>query len=554
MNSSCADDLEAWMRGWEGAIPAHGWMEATLATQTIKGDSFEPLSEEDLLRQTLGPLERVVETQPDAIAIDDGVRRLTFAQFWRIVQSLAAAIEAVTERDAMVLALTKSDIFFPVMVVGVQLAGRPLVVQDAASPIERQKVIFQAIAPAVGLVLVAKGEAVDIDYVSTSVPRIEVDLEPSSPTVPVRRPVAHDRLDGLIFTSGSTGQPKAIAVTARLPPKYIVDSINRYRVGPGDVVIALGSPSNVGIGSALTSLVSGARLVVVDMKQGGIVELFRVLREEKITILNLVPSVLRNLMQLPGADRAFASLRVLELAGEPMSWSDVALFRSKLSAGCVISFLMGSMEAGHIFQWTVGEDPGAGPQVPLGFLLAGRRIAVIGEDGTAASAGEAGELVISDDYVALGDWIDGRVDRERFPTDPATGKRVFATGDVVRLRSDGMFEFAGRRDRMVKVHGLRANLNEIEAILTAIPGVADAVVIAHERDSDHARLVAFVVPRPGTQIDNAEVRRRVASEAAPHMAPTAIHRLEEIPRLYNGKPDLVRLKNIAETAAGEGQS
>ena len=451
----------------------------------------------------------------------------------------------------MVLALTRNDVYFSVMAVAVQLARRPVVIQDAAGPVDRQALTYEAIASVVGLVLLAGDDSAAADYIPAGVPRIRVELDPQGDVAPVRHPVRLDELDGLIFTSGSTGRPKAIAVASSTPPKFVSDGINRLRMGPEDSVISVSSPSNVGVGVLLTSLLSGARLTLFDFARSGLPGLFRAMSEQKITILSLVPSILRNILQLPGADRAFSTLRALELSGEPMSWSDVALFRSKLPENCIISFAYGSMEVGQVLHWMVEGGETDSPRVPLGFPVTGRRFAILDEDNRPCPVGEPGELVISDRYLALGDWIDGRIDPARFPTDPESGERVYRTGDLVSRQANGLFEFVGRRDRMVKVHGLRADLGEIETILKTAPGVADAAAIAHERGPDEIELVAFLVLHPGAELDRADLRRRVMAAAAPHMAPAAFHRLDEMPTLYNGKPDLTRLKALA-AAGGEG--
>ena len=365
----------------------------------------------------------------------------------------------------------------------------------------------------------------------------------------VSRSLGEHELAGLVFTSGSTGRPKGIAIASRAMAKFIPDTIKDRQLNSDDFVLTLGSPSTGAIGDTLTSFLSGARLRLLDIQKAGLLEAFRVLREERITIFGLVPSVLRTMMKLPGAEQAFATLRVLWVSGEPMSASDLALFRSKLPPQCVINHVLGSMEVGVIFHCHVHDDEVTGADVPVGFVEPGRRIVLVDEAGLPVPEGEAGELVVSDDYVALGDWRDGSIDSRRFETDPATGKRVYATGDVLRMRSDGMFEFVGRRDRMVKVLGLRADLGEIELAVRSAPGVADAFVIARQRED--TTLVAFVVPLQGAQIDHSGIRRRVVELTAPHMVPSSIHELAEIPRLYNGKADLVRLRSLAESADRE---
>jgi acyl-coenzyme A synthetase/AMP-(fatty) acid ligase len=266
------------------------------------------------------------------------------------------------------------------------------------------------------------------------------------------------------------------------------------------------------------------------------------MKEKRITLFRFVPSVVRSMMQLPGAKQAFAHLRVLSLIGEPMSRDDVALFRSVLPPGCQINFSLGSTEAGGLTRWFVREEMITGLRAPIGFVAPGRRIAIVNEAGNSVASGETGELIISDAFVALGDWRNNKVDAGRFPTDPDTGWRLYSSGDLVRERADGLIEFVGRRDRMVKIRGLRVELGEVETAIRAAPGVADAVVVAKDRGDDHTTLAAFVVPMLGATVSNADLRAYVSTYASPQAVPTEFAIVPSIPRLSNGKPDLMQLR------------
>jgi acyl-coenzyme A synthetase/AMP-(fatty) acid ligase len=292
----------------------------------------------------------------------------------------------------------------------------------------------------------------------------------------------------------------------------------------------------------LIALAAGARLCVVDIKRRGLTEGFRAFQEAGVTVLSFVPSVLRTLMALPGIEAVFGSLRVLDLHGERVLTSDIELFRSKLPPDCHISVAYGSTEAAHVFSWFVREDKIDGPMVPIGYLVDNREVALITESGKPCAVGEVGELLIRGS-LALGSWQRGRVSLARFIADADDpSRKVYVTGDLVKMRPDGLFEFAGRRDRQVKIRGLWAELTEIEAALSAQESVADAVVVVKSAPGAADTLVAFVTAAdPDTPIDPAALRRAVAVSVAEHMTPSRIEVLDQIPRLANYKPDLTRL-------------
>ena len=204
---------------------------------------------------------------------------------------------------------------------------------------------------------------------------------------------------------------------------------------------------------------------------------------------------------------------------------------------------MGSIEAGALFSWFVQDDQLDGPVVPVGYLMPGRRVALLDEEGRSVADGEVGEL-FARGAMAMGAWQNGGMIQGPFvhdPDDPTSS--IYPMGDLMRIRPNGLFEYVGRKDRKMKVRGLWVDLGEVEAALRTIDGVSDAVVVSDAASNQEERLAAFIVmakgvtpPSPGT------VRHTVAKETADHMAPAILHVLDSIPRLANFKPDLVRLR------------
>ncbi len=129
-------------------------------------------------------------------------------------------------------------------------------------------------------------------------------------------------------------------------------------------------------------------------------------------------------------------------------------------------------------QWFVPRDfPQSGTRIPIGYPLPGNALAILDDDGKPSAPGEAGELVIRSPYIALGRWIDGRCATDDFPSDPEDNNtRILRTGDLVRLRDDGLIDLIGRKDRQIKIRGQRVEPGEIEAALRRHTGVRDAAI------------------------------------------------------------------------------
>ena len=528
------------------------WMEGRPIALDGDGPTDVPYNPERAADfERVGGFEVIAQTareNPDRVAVDDGQDALTYAQFVDRVYGLAERLNTLAEDSAIVASVIPNNVAAPIAIMACALTGRILVPIDAAHPPERQRAIFMESGARV--LLLAKDKATDPSFVPATIPRLIID--PLSTTNARQPTYRYDQGSPLFvaFTSGSTGRPKGVVSGSRYGGIALRQFIDMFHLNSSDVVLGIASLSAGGARDAFAALGVGAKIRLLDLRAGGIAEMLRVMRESKVTVLSFVPSALRAMLGIEGADQAFGSLRVLDLHGERILASDIALFRSKLPRDCRISVTMGSIEAGAVFSWFVRDDQITGNVVPIGYIMPGRRVALLDEQGHPVADGEVGEL-FARGAMAMGAWQNGRRVPGPFlpdPDDPSCS--IYPMRDLVRKRPDGLFEYVGRKDRKVKVRGLWADLSEIEAVLRMLEGVSDAAVIAENENTPDEQLVAFIVMAPGFEAPSASnVRRAVARETADHMAPAVVHILDAIPRLANFKPDLMRLKALSHEAA-----
>jgi thioesterase domain-containing protein/acyl carrier protein len=124
------------------------------------------------------------------------------------------------------------------------------------------------------------------------------------------------------------------------------------------------------------------------------------------------------------------------------------------------------------------------------------------------------------------------------PFSATAGSRLYRTGDLARRRPDGTLEFLGRRDDQVKVRGVRIELGEIEAALESHPAIGAAAAVARADGAGERRLVAYLVPRPGGEIPEAEELRSFLAQRLPDaMLPTVMVELAALPLTPTGKLD-----------------
>ncbi|MFB7509453.1 amino acid adenylation domain-containing protein [Streptomyces broussonetiae] len=482
---------------------------------------------------------------PQALAVAGPCGAVTYAQLDARADALAGVMAGygVGRGDRVLVWSPKSPDALAAMQAVLRL-GAAYVPIDPLSPVERVATIARessarALCAPADLLSRVPGALRELLVCVDTAPPEGADAAPdgAGPREAVSVLVDQDEPAYILFTSGSTGTPKGVSVSHRNALAFVAWAVEELSAGPGDRFANHASFSfDLSVLDIYAAFAVGAAVCPVPTEfayaPGRLVEF---LHRERITVWYSVPSVLI-LMQRDGGllDRpAPGSLRALLFAGEPFPIHHVRLFAEWTDARLLN--LYGPTETNVCTRHEVQpEDLERDLPVPIGTACSGDRVWASKPDGRAAGPGEEGELMVSGPTVFLGYW--GR---------PAQNG-PYATGDRVRVRPDGSFDYLGRADGQVKVRGHRIELSEVTAALHTHPEVAEAAVAAVGDGLDR-RLAAFVARTPASVLGNIALRRHLARLLPPQMIPDDVRFVDELPRNHRGKLDLAALVSAHDT-------
>ncbi len=353
-----------------------------------------------------------------------------------------------------------------------------------------------------------------------------------------RLPVADTAPAYLTYTSGSTGTPKGIVIPHRAICRLVLGT-SYLPFDPGERFAQMASLSF----DAATFEIWGALLhglPLVGISRETALSPWRLedrLREEAVTTLFVTTALFNQIAR--ERPETFASLRHLLFGGEAV---DPGAVRELLRHGFSgrLLHLYGPSESTTFATWFHVREVAAGAAtVPIGGPVANTTAFVLDAAGRLAPLGAPGELCLGGDGLAHGYVGRPALTAERFVPDPfaaAPGGRLYRSGDLVRQRPEGAFEFLGRLDNQVKIRGFRIEPGEIEALLGGHPGVSQAAVVPRGQGAAR-RLVAFVVARPGAALDGDELRSYLRGRTPDYMVPAAFTTVAALPLTANGKVD-----------------
>ena len=486
--------------------------------------------------------------QSDAIALDflhvDGRHTTWSYQTLNIVANRVAhrlIHHGIGIGDIVPIHATKSPMFYA-SILGVLKAGAAFAPVHPDLPDARKKLMFDDIKPKVILYTDTSPESMKgTTTVLLDVTELETgDFEACE--TPFIKNLTGSNLAYCLYTSGSTGVPKAVTMEHRAPIQTIESSRSLVPWVPASRMLQYAAVTfDMSYYDCFMTWTFGFTLCAAD-QQSMFDNLPQVINSLDITLLDLTPSVAASLprAQVP-------NVQWLYCIGEAMS-DDVA---KEWSGACVNSY--GPTEAAFCTtMFPVSEDV---------------KTSVIGRPYPSTSFAvfspnveqplpklSIGELYIGGEQLARGYLGQSELTNDRFVT--RCGQRFYKSGDMVRMLSDGNFEFIGRTDDQVKIRGLRVELGEINHVLqtydTRVRSVSTQIMRKHA--AAKRQLVAYLAVGSNVtdreQTDLQKKAMQAAKRRLPaYMVPQFYLFVETIPKSMAGKVDKKALASIFEATA-----
>jgi len=526
--------------------------------ETIRAKCFHPTGvliefrKEEIEQSIPDRFEQIVRKYPDRLAVKSRTHALTYVELNKAANRVAHALLALRgEGQEPVGMLFESGAPSVIASLGVLKAGKIAVSLESTFPRARLSYMLEQSQASV---LLTNNANLPLARAFGDLPLINIDeiggrFSAGDPGLCL----PPDAVAAVAYTSGSTGRPKGIVSNHRGVLHAVMRHTNTCHTCMHDRLVMF----RASLRAYLYALLNGAAFYPVDLHQEEPARLADWLIQEEITIYRAAVSVFRSLATGLTGTEGFPHLRLIFLFGEPTYHTEVELYRKYFSDRCILASSLGCNEFDDYAYFFLDKDTSLpSGVVPGGHPVKDTEVLLLDDDGRPVGVDQIGEIAIRSRYNAAGYWRRPDLTQAAFLPDPAGGdERIYRTGDLGRMRSDGCLFHLGRKDFQVKIRGYRVEVAEVETALLELDTVKEAVVVGHEdtrgdssaplpsglslsvEDRAGKRLVAYIIPTGPHAPTVSELRRLLANKLPDYMVPAMFVMLDRMPLTATGKVD-----------------
>jgi tyrocidine synthetase-3 len=343
----------------------------------------------------------------------------------------------------------------------------------------------------------------------------------------------------IIYTSGTTDNPKGVMVEHRNVVRLFFNDKFQFDFSEKDVWTMFHSHCfDFSVWEMYGALLYGGKLIVIPkIVSRDVDKYYKLLSEEKVTVLNQTPSAFYNLLEiaLRKPDKSLENLRYVIFGGEALKPIKLAEWFNIYSDVKLINMYGITETTVHVTYKEISKYEIENNISNIGTPIPTLTTYVVDNNLRLVPKGIAGELLIGGDGVSRGYLGREDLTRDRFIKNSYNEEeRLYRSGDLVKMLSNGELEYLGRIDDQVQLRGFRIELGEIENALVKHEHIKESVVLVREENGDKS-LCAYMVSKEG--LNHEELRTYMSAQLPEYMIPSYFVELDKIPLTSNGKID-----------------
>lgn len=488
--------------------------------------------------------ERAARHWPDHIALVDGSRQRTYAELDRHATAIARVLlDLGLEPGDRVNVIQHNCIEYVESVIGIARAGGTLVpVLGVLTEPEhafikadcgaRFIIALNAEGLARARAIRSEGDTILAFEKADGAVNLAAHLEQDEAGDPVVVDQMPSALAHILYTSGTTGRPKGVTHSYTSVNAAMNFWATNFDLQSEDRLLGQLALSHF-CGRAMDSAwIAGARLVI--LPEAAPETVLTTIEEQKITMMLIIPTVLRMLLDHPGASKIdLSSLRTVVYAASPAAPSLVKRAIERL--GPVLHTGYGQTEAYGMNTYMGPEEhaealnDGGERLTSVGRACANAQVRICTDDGQICAPGEVGEIWIWAPWATPGFWQRPELDEQRLV------RGWLRTGDLGRMEPDGYFYLADRKEDMIITGGFNVYPAEVENAMVAHEAVAECGAFSVPDPKWGEAVHAAIVLREGKEASTDDLIAFAKTNLARFKVPKEIHIMKELPKSPVGK-------------------
>lgn len=510
-------------------------------------EGFSPIPKEDFSCTVVEYFEAAVERFSQKTAIVSNNGEISYRNFNEVTNQCARSILNLMGdiRREPILFLADFSIDCIITIMGILKSGNIYVALDASNPVERLKAIIEDSGSHL-IITTSRYHDIAETLAQSGLMILNLDdLDKSLPkeNIVPRRSKSQDPAV-IFYTSGSTGKPKGVLLDHRAIMERISTKINSEKIYHEDRLLL---PFPVGFGwstqSVFGSLIIGATLYIRSYNESSLSDLHEWLELNKITNMPASSSFFRQfLASLPDEGKGlFPAMRNITTSGEVLHPVDIRDWQKHFTENTTLVYGLSSTEAGAITKnrYTIKSNVNQ-DNITFGSLFDSMKLFILDENNVPVTNGNIGQIGVQGSVILKGYWRKPELNQRIFinnPEDP--DKKIFLTGDLGRIRTDGTLEFLGRKDTQIKIRGFRIDTSEVETAFLKHPAVKNVFVTGFTDNGNlpEPLLIAYISHGKQNAPSETELKTFATENLPDYMVPSRIIILDELPLNSNGKVD-----------------